>query len=86
MSTTQIVARAPNYPLGISFLGRLWNETGLILYAYAFEQRTMVRNNVQPFAAPSIELDQIVGMKLTGMLGGNVRTPGRLRKRTVQFL
>lgn len=67
-----LVARAPNFPFGISFLGRLWSEADLISYAYAFEQRTMVRNNVQPFIAPNIELDQVVGMDLTGVLGGNV--------------
>lgn len=36
-------------------------EAKLIGLAYAFEQRTMVRNLVQPYIAPNIELKDVVG-------------------------
>ncbi|KAI9797685.1 MAG: hypothetical protein M1833_005346 [Piccolia ochrophora] len=46
----------PNIPFGISFLGRPWSETTLIALAYAFEQRTLVRNRVQPYITPVTEV------------------------------
>lgn len=49
-------ATAPNIPFGISFAGRKWSEEGLIGLAYAFEQRTMVREKVKPYIMPKTEL------------------------------
>ena len=46
---------------GISFLGARFNEARLIGLAYAFEQRTMVRNRVQPYIVPNTEIGDIVG-------------------------
>jgi len=46
---------------GISFIGPAWSEASLIGFAYAFEQRTMVRNKVQPYIVPSTELVDVVG-------------------------
>ncbi|MCJ1478029.1 hypothetical protein MMC13_006704 [Lambiella insularis] len=57
-----LVATGPNIPFGISFIGTAFSEASLISYAYAFEQRTMVRNKVQPFIVPNTELSDIVGM------------------------
>ncbi|KAI9815941.1 MAG: hypothetical protein M1827_001933 [Pycnora praestabilis] len=56
-----LVANGPNIPFGISFLGTAFTEATLISFAYAFEQRTMVRNQVQPFIVPNTELRDIVG-------------------------
>lgn len=54
-------ATAPNIPFGISFAGALWSEESLIGFAYAFEQRTMVRKTVKPYIKPSIEIENVVG-------------------------
>lgn len=54
-------ATAPNVPFGISFAGALWSEESLIGFAYAFEQRTMVRKMVKPYIKPSIEIENVVG-------------------------
>lgn len=53
-------AIAPNLPFGISFLGPKWSEEMLIGLAYAFEQRTLVRNTIIPYIQPSTELADIV--------------------------
>ncbi len=45
---------------GLSFLGAKWSEAALIGYAYAYEQRTKVRNKVQPYLVPNIELADVV--------------------------
>jgi len=42
-------------------MGPAWSEASLISFAYAYEQRTMVRNQVQPFIVPNAELSNIVG-------------------------
>jgi amidase len=52
---------APNIPFGISFAGDLWSEESLIGFAYAFEQRTMVRKTIKPYIQPSIEIDNVIG-------------------------
>jgi len=57
-----LVETGPNIPFGISFIGTAFSEASLISYAYAFEQRTMVRNQVQPFIVPNTELSNVVGM------------------------
>ncbi|MCJ1350501.1 MAG: hypothetical protein MMC33_000482 [Icmadophila ericetorum] len=54
-------ATAPNIPFGLSFMGTAFSEADLIGYAYAYEQRTMVRNKVQPYIVPNTELSSIVG-------------------------
>ena len=53
-------ATTPNLPFGISFMGPKWSEEMLIGLAYAFEQRTMVRNTVQPYILPTTELGDLV--------------------------
>lgn len=64
-SRRTLVELAPNIPFGLSFIGPAWSEASLIGYAYAFEQRTMVRNQVQPYLVPNIELNEIVSKRKT---------------------
>ncbi|KAL1304087.1 hypothetical protein AAFC00_000522 [Neodothiora populina] len=56
-----LVETAPNVPFGLSFMGGKFDEATLIGYAYAYEQRTMHRNDVQPYIVPNIELADVVG-------------------------
>ncbi|KAL8717261.1 MAG: hypothetical protein Q9225_005481 [Loekoesia sp. 1 TL-2023] len=58
-----LVETAPNIPFGLSFIGPAWSEASLIGYAYAFEQRTNVRNQVQPYLVPNVELAEVVSRK-----------------------
>lgn len=58
-----LVETGPNIPFGLSFIGPAWSEASLIGYAYAFEQRTMVRNQVQPFLVPNVELSEVVSKR-----------------------
>lgn len=60
-SRRNLVETAPNIPFGISFLGDKWSEASLIGFAYAFEQRTRVRDKVQPYFVPSTELVNVIG-------------------------
>lgn len=39
----EVVVVAPGIPIGLSFMGRRWEETTLIGLAYAYEQRTTIR-------------------------------------------
>ncbi|KAG9242148.1 amidase [Calycina marina] len=55
-----LVEEGPNIPFGLSFLGGRFDEATLIGLAYAFEQRTMVRDQVQPYIVPNTELADIV--------------------------
>lgn len=59
-SRKTLVESAPNIPFGLSFMGRKFSEADLIGFAYAYEQRTMHRNDVQPYIVPNIELADIV--------------------------
>lgn len=58
-----LVEIGPNIPFGLSFIGPAWSEASLIGYAYAFEQRTMVRNQVQPYLVPNVELNEIISKR-----------------------
>ncbi|KAK9414249.1 putative Amidase [Seiridium unicorne] len=51
---------APNIPFGISFLAEHFSEEKLIGLAYAFEQRTKVRNTIKPYIEPTTELVDVV--------------------------
>ena len=53
------VSVGPGIPFGIAFLGRRWSEETLIGLAYAFEQRTMVRQARKPLISPSFELGHL---------------------------
>ncbi|KAK1808321.1 hypothetical protein LTR12_017318 [Friedmanniomyces endolithicus] len=55
-----LVATGPNVPFGLSFMGAKWSEAELIGFGYAYEQRTMHRNDVQPYLVPNIELADFV--------------------------
>jgi amidase len=59
-SSRGLVETGPNIPFGLSFMGLKWNEARLISYAYAYEQRTMVRNKVQPYIVPNTELSDVI--------------------------
>jgi amidase len=56
-----LVTLGPNFPFGISFLGRKFSEPTLIQAAYGFEQATMVRDQVEPYILPNFQLSQFVG-------------------------
>lgn len=56
-----LVQSAPNLPFGISFLGPKFTEATLIGLAYAFEQKTKIRDKIQPYIVPSIELADVMG-------------------------
>jgi len=49
-----------DFPFGLSFMGDLFTEEKLIPLAYAYEQRTHIRDTVQPYIQPSIELSDMV--------------------------
>ncbi|KAF2454316.1 amidase [Lineolata rhizophorae] len=55
-SRGNLVATGPNVPFGISFLGRRFSEETLIGLAYAYEQLTFHRDDVQPYIEPTVEL------------------------------
>ena len=50
-----------NGRFGLSFLGAKWSEGSLIELAYAFEQRTLTRNNMKPYLLPNTQLADVVG-------------------------
>ncbi|KAL8702681.1 MAG: hypothetical protein Q9201_004142 [Fulgogasparrea decipioides] len=58
-----LVETGPNIPFGLSFIGPAWSEASLIGYAYAFEQRTLVRGQVQPYLIPNVELAEVVSKR-----------------------
>jgi amidase len=58
-----LTAIAPNLPFGISFMGPKWSEELLIGLAYAFEQRTKVRDTIVPYILPTTELVDVVPKK-----------------------
>jgi amidase len=51
----------PPSRFGIGFLGGKFTEEKLIGMAYAFEQRTRVREKVHPYIVPKVELKDVVG-------------------------
>lgn len=55
-----LVSSGPKVPFGLSFMGRKFDEATLVGLAYAYEQRTMHRNDVQPYIIPNIELGDFV--------------------------
>lgn len=59
-------ATAPNLPFGFSFLGARFDEYKLIGLAYAFEQRTLVRNTIKPYIEPTTELADVVSQRKAG--------------------
>lgn len=54
-----VVEIAPGIPFGISFLGSKWSEETLIEIAYAFEQRTLIRNTIKRHIMPHTEVAPI---------------------------
>lgn len=56
-----LVSTGPNVPFGLSFMGAKWSEAELIGFAYAYEQRTMHRGDVQPYLVPNVDLVDFVG-------------------------
>lgn len=55
----------PGIPFGLSFIAEKWSEEKLIGFAYAFEQRTMVRDKVLPLSVnvPTTELVDVVSKR-----------------------
>lgn len=48
-------------PIGLSFMGEKWSEEKLIGYAYAFEQRTKVREKgPKPYILPKTQLGDVI--------------------------
>ncbi|KAL4795272.1 amidase signature domain-containing protein [Aspergillus venezuelensis] len=56
-----LVSSAPNIPFGLSFLGARFSDAKLIGLAYAFEQRTMVRDTIHPYIKPRMDLWDFTG-------------------------
>ncbi|KEF63097.1 uncharacterized protein A1O9_01073 [Exophiala aquamarina CBS 119918] len=56
-------ATAPNIPFGISFMGAHFSEELLIGLAYAFEQRTLVRDTIIPYIQPTTELADVINAR-----------------------
>lgn len=48
------------FRFGISFLGAKFSEEKLVGYAYALEQRTMIRKKVKPYVMPWSELVDVI--------------------------
>ena len=57
----ELVTSGPGIPFGLGFMGRKWSEEKLIGYAYAFEQRTKVREKIRPVIFPKTELSDRMG-------------------------
>lgn len=55
-----VVYSAPGIPFGISFLGAKWSEEQLIGMAYAFEQRTLRRDQLRRIIEPKTELRDVL--------------------------
>ncbi|EGP87078.1 uncharacterized protein MYCGRDRAFT_41422 [Zymoseptoria tritici IPO323] len=53
----------PNLPFGLSFMGAKFSEAELIGFAYAYEQLTHHRTEVQPYIVPKTELADVVESK-----------------------
>lgn len=51
---------APNQPFGLAFTGEQWTDQKLIGMAYAFEQRTLARQQVVPYVQAKTELKDVV--------------------------
>ncbi|KAG6025179.1 hypothetical protein E4U41_001593 [Claviceps citrina] len=54
-------ATAPNLPFGLCFAGAPFSEETLIEIAYAYEQKSKVRQQVRPYIQPKTELKDVVG-------------------------
>lgn len=55
-----LVSTGPRVPFGLSFMGAKWSEAELIGFAYAYEQRTRHREEVQPYIVPNVDLVDFV--------------------------
>ncbi|KAL4867176.1 hypothetical protein BDV12DRAFT_198521 [Aspergillus spectabilis] len=55
-----LVSAAPNIPFGFSFSGARFTDAKLIGLAYAFEQRTMIRETILSYIAPLTDLRNVV--------------------------
>ncbi|KAK1778285.1 amidase signature domain-containing protein [Copromyces sp. CBS 386.78] len=60
---------APGLPFGLAFMGKRFGEERLIGLAYAFEQRTKVREQVRPYLVPKTEVGDVIGIGM-GVGGG----------------
>ena len=65
---------------GLSFIGRAFSEADLIGFAYAFEQRTQVRNKVQPYITANTELVNVVGRGVANFSSGATSRRDVLRR------
>lgn len=54
---------SPNQPIGLAFAGAHWSEEALIGMAYAFEQRTLRRQQVTPYLMPTTEIKDVRQVK-----------------------
>ncbi|OQV00444.1 hypothetical protein CLAIMM_05937 [Cladophialophora immunda] len=62
-----LVEAAPNIPFGLSFLGARFDDAKLIGMAYAYEQRTKIRNKVSPYIVPQTEIRDVVKSRVKYM-------------------
>ena len=45
------------------FMGEHWSEARILGLAYAFEQRTMMRDSCRPIVQPTLELADVLKAK-----------------------
>ncbi|OJD26909.1 hypothetical protein ACJ73_01701 [Blastomyces percursus] len=55
-----LVIRAPEITMGLSFLGDFWSEATLIVMAYAYEQQSLKRRTLSRYIEPKTELKDVV--------------------------
>lgn len=72
-----LVNVAPGIPFGLAFVGRKWSEETLISLAYAYEQRSRVRNKRAPLIRPVSSL---------GAVGSEDETSQHVPKRHTRYL
>ncbi|KAI1766940.1 amidase signature enzyme [Hypoxylon sp. FL1150] len=59
-NSRDLVIAGPNLPFGLSFMGAKFTEAKLIGLAYAFEQKTRIRNQGKTYISPKTELTDVV--------------------------
>jgi amidase len=57
---------APGVPMGLGFMGLKWSEQTLIEMAYAYEQKSLVRNSLTHYIEPRTQLLDVVDTQAAG--------------------
>ncbi|PVH86294.1 amidase signature enzyme [Cadophora sp. DSE1049] len=59
-----LVNNAPGIPIGLQIMGKPFDEQRLVGYAYAFEQVSRIREQIQPKILPKTELGDVIHARL----------------------